>query len=225
MTPGLLQDGFAKAAELDIPAFLNVMARELRKVANEELDNQIRLGNNVFTTAVDGKAANSRAAIAQARRLVRINFPLSAVDLALAVMKRELERKIRSTTEQRTGTLVNSVRIFYGGNDKATKEVSEVSDIPTFVPGDFVCLYAAADYAGFANYRVADKNNGRGFVGSAAKRIRSIIRQKKTSAGLSIYAQHSKRIANLIGGEAAKLKYGVPVVYIKFKRQEYRRTT
>ena len=224
MTPGLIKDGFAQAAELDIPGFLNVMARELRKVANEELDNQIRLGNNVFTTTVDFKPVSSRSAIAKAMRSVRINFPLSQVDLALAVMKHELERKIRSKTEQRTGNLVNSVRIFYGGNDKATREVSNVSEIKTFVPGDFVALYAAADYAGFANYRVAAKNNGRGFVGDAAKRIRSIIRQKKTSAGLSIYAQHSKRIANLIGGEAARLKYGVPTIYIKFKKQEYRRT-
>jgi hypothetical protein len=225
MTPGLLQDGFAKAAEIDIPGFLNIMARELRRVANEELDNQIRLDNNVFTTTVDFKPVNSRSAISRAMRSVRINFPLSAVELALAVMKRELERKIRSKTEQRTGNLVNSVRIWYGGNDKSTREVSNVREIEKFVPGDFVILYAAADYAAYANYRVAAKNQGRGFVGSAAKRIRSIIRQKKTSAGLSIYAQHSKRIANLIGGGAAKLKYGVPVIYIKFKRQEYRRTT
>ena len=110
-------------------------------------------------------------------RSVRINFPLSQVDLALSVMKHELERKIRSKTEQKTGTLVNSVRIFYGGNDKPTREVSNVREIERFVVGDFVALYAAADYAAYANYKVAAKNNGRGFVGDAAKRIRAIIRQ------------------------------------------------
>ena len=34
-TQGLLKDGFAQAAEIDIREFLNVMARELRKVAND----------------------------------------------------------------------------------------------------------------------------------------------------------------------------------------------
>ncbi|MFZ9372059.1 MAG: hypothetical protein ACO25M_09330 [Limnohabitans sp.] len=217
----LAHNGFAQAAEIDIPQFLDFMAKKLQETANEELDNQIRLGQTVFTTAVDGRAVSSRAAIASAKRNVRINFPLSQVDLALAIMQRELERAIAQTTTRRTGKLEGSVRVWYGGNDKPTREVTGTSEIEEFLPGDFVVLYAAAPYAAYVNYAVA-KSKGKGFVGRAAQRIRSAIRQKKTSAGLSIYAQHSKRIANMIGGEATKLDYGVPVIYIKWRKQEYR---
>lgn len=217
----LTRDGFTEASTIDIREMFTQMRVALHEESNKELDEQISIGNNVYTVAIDGRAASGRSAIQSALKSVRLNFPLVAVDVALAVMKRELENAIRKTTKTRTGKLFSSVRLWYGGNDKPIREVTSTAEIAEFVPGDFVVMYPVIEYGVYVNTAVSQAT-GTGFMGRAAKRIRSIIRQKKTSAGLSIYIQHSMRIAKIVGGDAAQAKYGVPVMYVKWKKSEFR---
>ena len=193
----------------------------LREEANSELDQQIEIGNNVFTTSVDGRAAQSRTAISRAMKNVRINFPLVAVDLALAVMKQAMRQAIVKTTRVRTGKLSSNIRMFYGGDKKHTIEVTNTAEIKEFLPGDYVVLYPVTDYATFANMRVSERT-GQGFMRRAAASVRRTIKQKKTSGGLAIYVKHSRRMAQYVGGDAVKARYGVPVLYVKWKAQEIR---
>jgi hypothetical protein len=238
-----VSNDFHALAEVDIPEFFGAVRFALKTWTDEELDEQISLGNDQYTVMVDGSVRPSRTDFALVQKTIRIDFLRSAVDLAIAEMKRLFATEIRnfvvSTGAPRVtlrgipslrldsnvgSELVTNIRVWHGSKDGGVTEVTNSSEIKQFQVGDYVMMTPATNLVWLANsplLRFKDSSR-KGFLGKAAASIRRKMRITKSSSSISVQAGFSRQIASVMGltvensGRNALL-YGQPVLYIRVR--------
>lgn len=221
---GLKSDGFYQVQKITIPEYIRFAQQLLRTTAEVELNKQIALGNDTYVTIIDGRQASGRADIARAQTKVRFNFLAAALEIAIGIMRRELEGAIMKSTFLHTGKLVSSVKVYWGKRDGSFKEVTNINTITKFSVGDYIAVVPEVEYAGIVNHWVK-LNDGIGFMGRAARRIRSQIGQPRARAGvgLSVTARFSMALANRLvkGSPKLKGKGGLPYIRIALKSTDF----
>jgi hypothetical protein len=224
MSGGLKVDGFQQAATISLKEFIEFAEQVLHTTANVELDKQIQLGNDVYTTFIDGRPAVGRSAIPTAKYKVRFNFLQAAITLAIDIMRQELEGAIRRTTIKRTGHLSSVIHVYYGFATGGFRKVTNVKEITDFKLGDYIALVPETEYAGIVNHWVA-KNSKTGFMGRAARRIRTKIggSTARGAVGINVTARFSMSLADRLvtGSKKLKGKGGLPYIRIGLKPQKY----
>jgi hypothetical protein len=152
-------------------------------------------------------------------------------------MQNALQTEIGARATE-TGRMKASVRVWHGGDGKPPVEVTGVTAIEDFAVGDYIMLVPDVYYFAFSNSRVKDRT-GQGFMARAAARIRRAIKVTKKTAGLSIYVGRSRAVENIMNIPVNKSKtprkrlhpaknplagksgIGVPVIYIKWKSNQF----
>lgn len=238
-----MSNDFSALAEVDIPEFFGAVRFALKSWTDEELDEQISLGNDKYVMLVDGSVRQNRADFALVQKTIRIDFLRSAVDLAIAELKRLFATEIRnfvvSSGAPRItlrggpslrldssigGELVSNIRVWHGKADGAITEVTSSSEIKQFEVGDYVMMTPSTNLVWLANsplLRFKDSSR-KGFLGKAAASIRRKMRITKSSSSISVQAGFSRQIASVMGltvensGRNALL-YGQPVLYIRIR--------
>lgn len=235
---------FEGLAEVDIPEFLGAVRFTLKTWTDEELDAQIAIGNDQYTVVVDGQTRPDRSAFALVQKTIRLDFLRSAVDLAIAELRRLFADAIRSFVIDAKaptitlargakpirigssvgGELVSHIRVWHGKKDGQITEVTGADQIDKFEVGDFVMMTPSTNLVWLANsplLRFKDQSH-KGFLGAAAGHIRRKLRVTKRSSSISVQAGFSRQIAQVMGltvensGRNA-LQYGQPVIYVRIR--------
>jgi hypothetical protein len=210
---------------------LNQAQKQFHKIALDALEVQVALGNNVYSTTVDGRPVSGKEMVHTATKRIQFNFPLRTIELAIEIMKQALQTEIGLRAID-TGNMRSSVRMWYGGNGKPPREVTGTSEIKDFEIGDYVMLVPDIFYYPFSNSYVK-KKTGKGFMARTSIRIRRALRLTKKTAGLSIAVGRSRAVASHMNvpeakGEKKKGTFpgtaiaGVPVIYLRWKTNQYR---
>jgi hypothetical protein len=141
-----------------------------------------------YTVTVDGVAVPGREYIASARRQVDVRFIQGTVEVAVRILKEELEAAIKVASGTRPwlkrDQIAASVMLFYNGNP-----ISSSTEIKDFLPGDYVMAVPSHINQAYAN---ASKYGAKGYMGRAARRLRTKLRITKGGSALSLTAGRSK---------------------------------
>lgn len=175
-----------------------------RTWANQLLDARLAGPNksDVYTVSVDNVAVPGREYIKYATKNVTVRFIQATVDFAVRILAEELKAAITAFAGTGVGPvesgkkpgkpwirkdqIAQSVMLFYNG-----KRISASTEIKNFLPGDYIMVVPSHIEQAYAN---AKKYGAKGYMGKAARRIRTKLRITKGGAGsaLSLGAFRSK---------------------------------
>lgn len=178
--------------------------------------------SSAFSTAIDGRPSTFEN-INQARRSVRFQFFEQAVELALSILQAELSGAIRAKTTTRSGKLSTEFAFFYGETGKPLTRIAALGTVKA-KPGDVFIIAPLAPYAGIVNHYSRGSNakrTSRGYLGTAAQKIRSAIGSTRKGSAISVRAGFSMAIAAKLGlsGKLAG-RGGAPIIYISILKRQ-----
>ncbi len=161
-----------------------------RAWANELLNARLAGPNkgDVYTVTVDGQPMPGREAIVGAERSVVIRFVQATVDFAVRILSDELSSAINVAASPdrwvQRSQIAASVMLFYNGN-----HISKSTEIKNFKPGDYIMVVPSHINQAYGN---AKRYGATGYMGRAARRIRSKLKITKGGSALTVYAGRSK---------------------------------
>lgn len=220
-TPDLV---FKDVAIKDIPRFMDEVRQMMVDEANLNLDEQIDLGNSMYTTLVDSRAVPGRNYIGKARKSIKFNFLAGAVDLAIGIMARMLHLSIKLKVKNARPELHSDFTVMYGNKKDGYKRINTYADLEEFQPGDVVMIYPNVDYQVYLNY-YATQRTKRGFFGEAARRIRSRIRQKVGTGNIMVFATRTRGLPSHLLPKT-QASWGPAsisgwVIIVKYRKQQF----
>jgi hypothetical protein len=190
-----------------------------RQWANDLLDLRLAGPNkgDVYTVTVDRAAVPGREYIASAKREVTVRFIHATISLALNILAQEMAAAIDAAASPRSwirrGEIRSNILIFYNGS-----RVSASTEIKQFVPGDYIQLIPSHINQAYAN---ASKFGATGYMGRAARRLRSKLRINKRDSALTLFAGRSRAAWNAIkenGQHMTKPEWGAWAITLRLRQ-------
>lgn len=161
-----------------------------RAWANELLDARIAGPNkgDPYTVNVDGQPVSDRRGINHATRKVVVRFIQATIDLAVAILAQELRSSIIAAASPmksiKREEIARNVLLFYNGN-----RISDSAKITEFSPGDYIMVVPSYITQAYGNTK---KYGAQGYMGRAARRLRTKLRINKRDSGLTLFAGRSR---------------------------------
>lgn len=212
------QTSFLKTLESGMEQFVYPYYRQW---ANDLLDARLAGPNkgDVYTVTVDGVAVPGREGINGAKRSVQVRFIQATVALAIKILKQELQNSIRRSASPRSWiereSIALKVMVFYNGS-----LISESAEIKDFKPGDYIQVVPSYVTQAYGN---ATKFGANGYMGRAARRLRTKLRITKRDSALTLFAGRSRKAWEMIrnpdtGKHMTKPEWGAWALTLRYRK-------
>lgn len=192
-----------------------------RQWANDLLDERIAGPNkgDIYTVSVDGVAVPGREGIDSAKRVIVIRFVHATVRLAVSVLQKEMRAAIASYASPREwirrSEIEANVLLFFNG-----QRINAATDIKDFMPGDYIQVVPSHINQAYGN---ASKFGANGYMGKAARRLRTKLRITKRDSALTLFAGRSRKAWEMIkdtrtGRHMTKPEWGAWALTLRYRK-------
>lgn len=168
-----------------------------------------------YTVTVDRVAVPGREAISTARSQVTVRFINATVKMALGILSDYLKAAIRSSAGYDNEKIAARVLVFYNG-----QEIGPSATIDSFNPGDYIMLVPSYITQAYANTKRRGATTP-GYMGKAARRIRTKLRINKRDSALTVFAGRSRaawsKIVDKDGNHMSRPSWGAWAITLRYK--------
>jgi hypothetical protein len=236
-----LTDAFNHAYEKAVVPFF-------RQWAGDAVDYYVDKNKDAaFTLEIDGVNATTLSAVrTMARKRVRVNFLQATIELALSELRSVMAGAMSSRALTSLGGLStrkeelmseSEIAMFYSEEKGSWRQIYSSADVKNFKPGDAISLLPMFFTQAYANVKnpqstpreLKQPANGGGYVGLAARRIRSKMQYRKSTSSLIVRAQRSRKALMYLNArrpaDATPITHpgwGVWTIMILYKPTTYR---
>lgn len=209
-----------RALETDVYPYFRQFAKE---IVNE---NVAKRPGQPYAISVDSKLVNSIEGIGLAKKEVQVVWIREAVKLAVReyanILKGSAWKHVANWRTELQSEIPREVRVFYGGRDKATREISSANDIKEFTGDDFIMITTSSPWQTYLNTKGKAKKSHRvhplkkdvvghkgGYFGLAARRVKTLLgARRKAGSAIWVGAVRSQAVLQEIGRPDLKTTAG-----------------
>lgn len=218
-----IQKNIQNALQTEVYPFFR---RWAKAIAEEEVKKRKGL---TYAVAVDGYLVPSLDSISLATREVQVVWVQEIVKLAVAEYSNILQRSAvnraasgRYWDQSKRDQIPKSIKVFYGGRKRVTREITSVNDISEFGVDDFIMITSSSPWQQYLNTKGKKDKSHRvkpltqdlpghkgGYFGLAARRIKNLLgANRKTASAVWVGAVRSRAVLEAIGMPPLKTPEG-----------------